>query len=133
VDSSAETVFQQNCLKVGMMGKFNDVDAYVSGLGELSRVVAEQVRALVRNVVPDATETIKYDMPAYQLGGRSFIYFAVWKKHVGLYPIYRGEFEFEELVAPYRAKKDTLQFALDTPLPLELIERVILAQAKHGK
>lgn len=115
-----------------MMGKFNDVDAYISGLGEPDRVVAEQVRTLVRNVVPDATEAIKYDMPAFQLNGRSFVYFAVWKKHVGLYPIYRGDFEFEELVAPYRAKKDTLQFALDTPLPVALIERVILAQAKRG-
>lgn len=123
-------VLQQYCLKVGMMGKFNDVDAYISGLGEPGRVVAEQVRTLVRNVVPDATEAIKYDMPAFQLNGRSFVYFAVWKKHVGLYPIYRGDFEFEELVAPYRAKKDTLQFALDTPLPVELIKRVILAQMK---
>ena len=126
-------VLQQNCLKVGMMGKFNDVDAYISGLGEPGRVVAEQVRALVRNVGPDATETIKYDMPAYQLGGRSFIYFAVWKKHVGLYPIYPGDSAFEELVAQYRAKKDTLQFGLDTPLPVEVIERVIQAQAKRGE
>jgi uncharacterized protein YdhG (YjbR/CyaY superfamily) len=114
-----------------MMGKFNDIDDYIVGLGDLGSVMAEQIRAVVHKVVPDATEAIKYDMPAFQLNGRSFVYFAVWKKHVGLYPIYRGDREFEDLVAPYRAKKDTLQFALDTPLPVKLIKRVILAQAKR--
>jgi uncharacterized protein YdhG (YjbR/CyaY superfamily) len=106
-----------------------NVDAYVEALPDVGQVAAAQIRAIIAQVVPAATEAIKYNMPAFQLQGRSFLYFAVWKKHVGLYPIYRGDDAFEALVAPYRAKKDSVQFALSQPLPVELIVEIVKAQA----
>ncbi len=103
-------------------------DAYVETLPKVGKAIAGQIRAIVARLVPQATEAIKYDMPAFQLEGRSFLYFAVWNKHVGLYPIYRRDDAFESLVSPYRAKKDTVQFALDQPLPVALIEQIVTAQ-----
>lgn len=110
--------------------KHASIDAYVETLSDQGKEVATQMRALIARIVPEAKEAVRYNMPAFQLDGRSFIYFAVWKKHLGLYPIYRGDAAFEELVRPYRAKTDTVQFALDRPLPIDVIEKIILAQAK---
>jgi uncharacterized protein YdhG (YjbR/CyaY superfamily) len=100
-------------------------------LADQGRDIAGQIRATIARLVPDAREAMKYNMPAFQLTGRSFIYFAVWKKHVGLYPIYRGDAAFEALIAPYRAKKDTVQFALAQPLPIDVIEQIVLLQASR--
>lgn len=115
------------------MAKFKTIDEYADHLTEPGRQLAEKIRAIVRNTVPGATEAFKYDMPAFQLGGRSFLYLAVWKKHLGLYPIYRGDAAYEAMLGPFRAKKDTLQFALRDPLPEEVIERVVLAQARRSR
>ena len=75
-------------------------------------------------------------MPVFQQDGASFVYFAVWKKYIGLYPIYRGTDDFEDEIGPFRAKKDTVQFLLDRPLPNELIAKIVhsqLTKLRQGK
>ncbi|MBM7112935.1 iron chaperone [Archangium primigenium] len=104
------------------------IDAYIAALPEAVRPIATQVREAIREAAPDSEETMKYDMPTFKLAGESLMYFAVWKKHVGLYAIYPGAEDFEARVGPYRAEKDTLQFPLNQPLPRELITYVVHAQ-----
>jgi uncharacterized protein YdhG (YjbR/CyaY superfamily) len=113
---------------VGAMGKFATIDDYVAALPDAVQAVASAVRATIGEAAPGAVEAVKYDMPAFQKDGASFVYFAVWKKHIGMYPIYRGNSEFENVIGPYRAKKDTVQFSLDKPLPIELITRIVHSQ-----
>jgi uncharacterized protein YdhG (YjbR/CyaY superfamily) len=108
-----------------MTHKYASVDAYVETLSDAGKAVAAQIRASIARSVPGVCETIKYNMPAFRHDGRWFLYFAVWKKHVGLYPIYRGNGDFEMLVGPYRAKNDTVQFALDQPFPLAVLEQIV--------
>ena len=115
-----------------MPNRHTTIDAYVATLSNNGKDVAAQIRALVSSLLPEATEAITYNMPAFELNGRPFLYVAVWKKHVGLYPIYRRDDAFESLIAPYRAKKDTVQFALSQPLPVALIEKIIEAQAARN-
>ena len=110
------------------MGKFSTIDGYIESLPEAARAVASALRQTIGAAAPDAVEAVKYDMPAFQKDGVSFIYFAVWKKHVGLYPIYRGTDDFEDAIRSFRAKKDTVQFSLSKPLPNELIVRIVKSQ-----
>jgi uncharacterized protein YdhG (YjbR/CyaY superfamily) len=98
--------------------------AYVASLGEPLRDTAEAVRTAILRAAPDADEAIKYGMPAFLYAGEPFLYFAVWKSHVGVYPLYRDAGELEPVVAPYRDKKDTLRFELKRPLPLDVIAAV---------
>ncbi len=79
-------------------------------------------------VLPDAEECMRYKMPCYRVKAVPIIHFAVWKKHVGLYPVYRGTASFEAEVSPYRAKKDTVQFVLNRPLPEGLIALIVRSQ-----
>jgi uncharacterized protein YdhG (YjbR/CyaY superfamily) len=100
-----------------MARKHSSVDAYVGAQIGIGRAMAENVRVIIARAVPDMTEAIKYNMPAFQIAGKSFLYMAVWKKHIGIYPVYRGDKDFEKTVAPYRHGKDTVRFLLDQPLP----------------
>lgn len=101
------------------------IDTYLQALPELSRNVVGTVRDMLRAAAPDAVEGIKYGMPTATLYGRNIIYYAAWKKHLGLYPIYRGPPDYEAALAPYRDKKDTVRFPLDVPLPVQIVELIL--------
>ena len=111
-----------------MTGKPADVDAYIAGLPPELRETARAVRATLRQALPGATETISYAIPAYRIGKKTVIYFAVWKRHVGVYPIREGSAAFEAKVGPYRATKATVRFPLNEPVPHGLIEEIAQAQ-----
>ena len=103
------------------MTKAKSIDAYIAALPDQRQALAEEIRAAILAAVPDASQSIRYDMPAFHLGGNRYLYFAMWKAHVGLYPIYALPKDLESRVAPYRAKTDTLQFTYKDGVPLDLI------------
>lgn len=115
-----------------MPAKFATIDDYIADLPEARRPVGEAVRAAIR-AVADLTETIRYGMPAFQQGGATVIYFAVWKTHVGLYPIYRGDEAYEARLAPFRSKTDTVNLPLDQPVPVDLIGQIVRMQISLGR
>ena len=82
------------------------------------------MREVIRAIAPDATETISYALPTFDLNGH-LVHFAAFKNHIGLYPTPSGMDEFEEELAPYKAGKGSLRFPLDEPLPLDLISRIV--------
>lgn len=110
------------------MPKHSTVDDYIAALPASAQTFATQLRQTILSVAPNATETIRYDMPAYSIGTSTFIYFACWKNHIGLYPIYRGDDAFEAELKPYRTKKDTVQFLYSNPLPKPLIVKILRSQ-----
>ena len=111
-----------------MAKKFATMDAYIAALPEGPRVIMDAVRDRMRALVPEAEETIRYDMPAWRLNGETIIHIAAWKQHLGLYPVYRGDAAFEAQLAPYRDKKDSVKFIYKNPIPIELIEAIVRGQ-----
>jgi len=108
-----------------MAGSFATVDEYVASLPEQVRPVLEEVRRVVRRVVPDVGETISYAMPTFTLDGRPLVHVAAWKKHLGLYPLPPMDAELAAQVEPYRGAKDAMQLRYDRPVPYDLVERVV--------
>ncbi len=88
------------------------------------REVLERVRAAIHAGVPGGEEKVRYGMAAVMLGGRYAIHFAGWKHHVGLYPVPAFDDPLEQEVAPYRSKKDTVNFPYAKPVPYDLITRM---------
>ena len=120
---------KENPAGVGSAG----IDAYIAAAAPEARVVLKKVRAVVKRVVPGATETISYRIPALRLG-RVFFYYAAFKKHIGIFPPVRSDKKLVKELEPYRGPKGNLQFPLDEPMPYELIGRVAAALAKeYGK
>ena len=69
-------------------------------------------------------------MPAFALDG-NLIYFAAFKKHIGVYPPVRGDEPLSKELSRYRGEKGNLKFPLDEPIPYELITRVVKFRIKE--
>ncbi len=107
------------------MSKPTTIDAYIANFPENTQRFLAEMRATIKIAAPDAEETISYGMPAFKLNGVS-VWFAAYKKHIGLYPVYGME-NLQEDMAIYRGKgtKDALHFKYDAPLPVALIEKIV--------
>jgi uncharacterized protein YdhG (YjbR/CyaY superfamily) len=71
-------------------------------------------------------------MPTYEYKGR-LIYFAIWKKHIGLYALTAPVLEEHKSdLEGYVTVKGTVQLPLDENLPIALIKKLVIAQAKKN-
>ncbi|OAI43486.1 hypothetical protein AYO38_10750 [bacterium SCGC AG-212-C10] len=109
------------------------IDTYIATFPPEVQEVLLRIRAIIHAAVPDAQERIHYNMPMIGVDGQYFVYFAAWKRHIGMYPIPELAPELEAEVAIYRAAKDTLRFPFRQPIPYELIARIIPALVEHEK
>jgi len=101
------------------------IDEYIADFPKEIQELLEAVRRTIRDAAPDAIETISYGIPAFKLNSNS-VWFAAYKKHIGMYPMYGME-KYEEEIEKYRGKgtKGTMQFPYNKPLPLEFISKLV--------
>ena len=111
--------------------KFATVDAYLATVSPEVHPILEEIRALVKRTVPDAQETISYQMPAFRLK-RVFFFYAAFKQHIGIYPPLQTDEALLQELQPYRGEKGNLKFPLDQPIPYDLIARVAAALAQQA-
>jgi len=110
------------------------VDQYIASYPADVQAVLQEVRRRIRAAVPDAAETISYQIPAVTLNGRNLVYFAAWKHHISVYPVPAGDAAFHRDIEPYRYGKGTVRFPLSQPMPYPLIERLAaLLAAERGQ
>jgi uncharacterized protein YdhG (YjbR/CyaY superfamily) len=114
------------------------IDEYIESFPPDVQSKLREMQELIRGVLPGAEETISYGIPTFRLDGTNVLHFAGFKQHLGLYPIVDADEALEQQVAPFRAGKGTLRFALDVPLPRELIVTIVTllrdrAQQRTGR
>ncbi|MGD2144338.1 MAG: DUF1801 domain-containing protein [Anaerolineae bacterium] len=97
------------------------------------REALESLRFLVFQVAPGAVETMRYGVPAYDVGGRELCAFASQKRYVSPYldpkvvDKYRGELEGLSL------GKSCVRFRKLDKLPLETVDRMLWEIVQRGK
>lgn len=105
--------------------KHHSIDEYIATFPEDVQKVLQEIRAVIRSTVPEAVETISYDMPTFNLNGTYLIYFAGWKKHVALYPVTGKTAEaLATELSGYKGTKGSVHFPLNKPMPLDLIRKI---------
>ncbi len=109
------------------MARFATIEEYLASLDPAVAAEVERVRRRLTAAVPDAEETIAYDMPTLTLDGKSLVHFAGWKTHLSLYPEPDGGEELRAELAPYANGKGTLAFSYRETIPDGLLERVVAA------
>jgi uncharacterized protein YdhG (YjbR/CyaY superfamily) len=109
-----------------------NIDEYIAGFPNDVQEILEKIRLMIREVAPEAGEKISYQIPAFTLDG-DLIYFAAFKKHIGLYPPVKGDEKLRKELAPYLGEKGNLKFPLDEPIPYSLIKRVVKARLKEHR
>jgi uncharacterized protein YdhG (YjbR/CyaY superfamily) len=103
---------------------FNTIDQYIDSFPDDVRVKLNELRKVIREEAPGASEKISYQMPTWYLNG-NLLHFAAYQNHIGLYPAPSGVARFEEELRPYKHAKGSIQFPLDQPLPFDLIRRIV--------
>lgn len=105
------------------------VDEYLERAPEPQRSTLRQIRETLRAILPDATETLSYGVPALKVGGKAVAGYAYFKGHCSYFPhsgtVLPG---FANELENYEWSKGTLKFPVDTPLPESLVRRLVAAR-----
>ena len=112
------------------------IGEYISEFPPETQKLLEEVRATIKAAAPDATETISYAIPTFDLNGHHLVFFAGYEKHIGFYPVTGAvKYAFESDLKPYKQGKGSVQFPLDQPMPTDLIRRIVefKVQEERGK
>jgi len=103
----------------------DSIDDYIAEFPPETQKVLQELRALIKASAPDATETISYAIPTFDLNGRHLAHFAGYARHIGFYPIPSSLEAFKEELKPYKSGQGSAQFPLGQPLPTDLIRRIV--------
>lgn len=102
---------------------YSTIDQYIASFPKETQELLFQMRKAIQNAAPEATESIKYGMPTFELKG-NLVHFSSNKNHIGFYPSPSGLLAFEKEVSNYKNSKGAVQFPYTKPLPLELVAKI---------
>lgn len=89
-----------------------------------------QMRNVIREAAPQATEKISWGMATFVLHG-NLVHFAAQKNHIGFHPAPTAIEKFASELVEYKCSKGTVQFPYVKPLPLELISKMVMFRANE--
>ncbi len=107
------------------------IDDYLKNVEPSKRKELERIRALAKEIVPEAEETISYKMPTLTYEGKAFLGFDAHANHIGIYP-YSGKVipQLKDELSEYTVSKGAIQVPLDHPISKELLKLVITTRLK---
>lgn len=108
-----------------------DIDAYNALFPEDIQMILNRVRSAIKDSAPFAVETISYGMPSFKLNGKSLVYFAAFKNHLGFYALPTGNTAFKKELLKYKTGKGSIQFPLNQPIPYSLISKIVKFRVKE--
>lgn len=87
----------------------NPIDEYIAKQPANLQVLLLNVRMAIRQVLPDTTEKISWQMPTFWQR-RNLIHFAAQKNHLGIYPGEAAMKHFAPRLTEYKTSKGAVQF-----------------------
>lgn len=112
--------------------KYENVDAYIADQSEEVQKLLQELRSIIKELAPKATELISYGMPAYKQHG-VLLYFAANKHHIGLYPTANPIVVFADQLTNYKTSKGAIQFPIKTGLPTQLIREILIFRMQEDE
>lgn len=111
------------------MAKPKTIDEYIGAAPEAAQKKLHEIRAILKEVAPNATEAIKWGSPVME-EKRILFAFTAHKSHLNFMPTQSSLLPFSEELAEYKTGKDTIQFPYDKPLPKALIRKIATHRAR---
>lgn len=110
----------------------HEIDDYLARLDEPKRGTLEALRRSILAVVPDAEQGISYGMPAFRVDGKVVAGFAAFKNHLAYLP-HSGSVldDLGEALEGYTRTAGSLHFAVDQPLPDDLVRELVDAKLRR--
>ncbi len=112
----------------------NAVTRYLSTLPDAHQAALGKLRAALRELLPDAEETISYGMPAFKISGKAIAGYAGFKAHMSYFP--HSSVVIAELADVLDAagldhSKGGVRFTLDAPLPETILRQLVATRLKE--
>lgn len=111
--------------------KPENIDEYIAGFPEDIQEKLKALRSTIKKAAPYAEEKISYGMPAFAMKG-ILVYFAAFKNHIGFFPTASGVEAFRTELTGFKISKGTIQLPMDKPLPLGLINSIVVFRIKEN-
>jgi len=110
----------------------HQIDDYLATVDDPARGTLEALRRSILAVVPDAEQCISYGMPAFRVDGHVVAGFAAFKNHLSYLP-HSGDVlsDVADDVAGYTRTAGSLHFAVDEPLPDDLVRTLVEAKLRR--
>lgn len=113
------------------MKMYSSIDEHIGSFPKDRREKLEKIRTIIKSSCPEATETIRYGVPTFQLNGKNMVHFAGYDSHIGFYPSPNGMKEFEKDLKPYASGKGTAKFKWEEDIPYSLIKKIVKFRASE--
>lgn len=103
-----------------------NVDTYLARIDAEKRPALERIRALVKEIVPSAQETISYRMPTLTFRGIPFFGFAAHARHIGIYPFSGSVLaDLGDDLRNYECSRSAVRVPYDRPISKALLKNII--------
>ena len=111
----------------------DEIDRYLESVDEPKRTTLAQLRQTILAIVPDAEQGISYGVPAFKVRGKTIAGFAAFKNHLSYLPHSGSVFpELRDELVGYTMSSGALRFAIDAPLPRELVAQLISVRMRQA-
>ena len=98
------------------------IDEYLAELSADQRAALERVRKIIHAAVPGVEEGISYQIPAFRVDGKWFVWMGAAANHCAIYGVGGTS---EELKDFDTSGKGTIRFQPDHPLPAALVRKLV--------
>ena len=113
--------------------KISSVDDYLNELPDDIYSALENIRQIIKFLVPDVEETISYQVPSYKHKGM-LVGFGASKDHCSFFVMSSTLLkDFEEDIKDFDTSTGTIRFTPDKPIPNDLITRIVMARLAENE
>ena len=110
-----------------------EVDEYLAAVAAPYRAALEDLRETIREVVPDATETISYKVPTFKYQNRPLVAYGATETGCTFYLMSTDVFNaFKAQVKDFKTGKGSIRFQPDNPIPTDLVQRIVKARISEN-
>ena len=109
----------------------SDVDEYLKTATESQKAFFKKFKEIVKQVVPDAEESISYGIPTFKYKKKPLIYWGAFSTHMSIFPASDSMvLELGEALGKFRVSKGTLRFTEAKPIPESLLKEIVKHRLK---
>ena len=116
-----------------MKERAKNFEEYILPFPDEMQKILEKVRETIKQMAPEAIESISYGMPAFKTFGKPLVYFAGYKNHIGFYATPTGHEEFKKELSKYKQGKGSVQFPVSQPIPYDLIAKIVAFRVEENR
>lgn len=106
------------------------VTEYISAAPKGAQVKLREIRAILKEVAPNAKEMLKWGSPVFE-EKRILFSNSAFKSHINFMPTRSALEPFKKELAKYTTGIDTIQLPYDKPIPKALIRKIAAFRAKE--